>query len=170
MKKLKLFSMLLLLIIGFGQVWGVTITGAAYQGKGGSSGSGGSATATVDGVTITSTKAYYASDSEIREYQNGTLTVSSSSTITSIVITCTGDNRANFSTTAGTLSAKGTSPQTWTGSATSVTFTADAQSRWSSIEVTLSGGSTEPTGFLNQVFFLSSYFTQLMVISKASRG
>lgn len=32
------------------------------------------------------------------------------------------------------------------------------------------GGSTEPTGFLNQVFFLSSYFTQLMVISKASRG
>lgn len=30
-------------------------------------------------------------------------------------------------------------------------------------------GSTNPTGFLNQVFFLSSYFTQLMVISRASR-
>ena len=44
----------------------------------------------------------------------------------------------------------------------------------SEIEITWTtaggGGSQEPTGFLNQVFFLSSYFTQLMVISKASRG
>ena len=31
------------------------------------------------------------------------------------------------------------------------------------------GGSQEPTGFLNQVCFLSSYISQLMVISKASR-
>lgn len=145
MRKLKLFSLFLCLFVGLGQMWGVTIKGAAYQGKGGSSGSGGNATATVDGVTITSSKAYYASDSEIREYQNGTLTISSSSTITKIVITCTTDKYTKFSTTTGTLSAKGKSPQTWTGSTTSVTFTADAQSRWSSIEVTLSGGSTKPT-------------------------
>ena len=145
MRKLKLFSLFLCLFVGLGQMWGVTIKGAAYQGKGGSSGSEGKATTTVDGVTITSSKAYYAYESEIREYQNGTLTISSSSTITKIVITCTTDKYAKFSTTTGTLSAKGKSPQTWTGSTTSVTFTADAQSRWSSIEVTLSGGPTKPT-------------------------
>ena len=36
MRKVKLFSLFLCLCVGLGQMWGVTIKGAAYQGKGGS--------------------------------------------------------------------------------------------------------------------------------------
>ena len=141
----RVMPIILLFLTAFSlHAWGATFTGANYSGQGGASGSGGAATATVDGVTISSTKAYYASDSEIREYKNGTLTVSSSSTMTTIVITCTnGDgSRANFTTTTGSITDTGTSPQTWTGSATSVTFTASAQCRWSQIVVTTSSGSS----------------------------
>lgn len=78
----------------------ITFEAAVYQGQGGPAGTGGTATATQDGVTIASTKAYYAG-AHIREYTNGTLTVSSDEAITQVVIHYTGTSYMKFTTTIG---------------------------------------------------------------------
>ena len=123
--------------------WGadVTFDTSAYNGKGGASGTGGSATSTSSGVTITSTKAYYTS-AHIREYSGGTITVSSSNNITKIVFTSTasdensnGPSKISLNSGGGNYSYSGTAG-TWTGSSTSIKFDCDAQFRWTKIVVT----------------------------------
>ena len=136
----KLFTFLCLCTLCIGSVWGqtqITFTGADYQGKGGNSGSGGSATATSGAITISSTKAYYAGDSEIREYSGGTLTISSSvGTITKIDFTFTETKYAKFNVQDNNGEMKTTT--CWTGNSSTVVFKASAQCRWSSIVVTYS--------------------------------
>ena len=142
-----------LLTLGVGSMLGaeVTFTTAAYNGKGGSSGTGGSATSTSSGVTITSTKAYYTS-AHIREYSGGTITVSSSNNITKIVFTSTasgtnsnGPGKISLNSGGGGYSYSGTAG-TWTGSSTSIKFNCTAQFRWTKIVVTTEDAScTEPT-------------------------
>ena len=133
----------ILFTVGVGSMWGaeVTFTTAAYNGKGGTSGTGGSATSTSSGVTITSTKAYYTS-AHIREYSGGTITVSSSNNITKIVFTSTasgtsnnGPSKISLNSGGGNYSYSGTEG-TWTGSSTSIKFDCDAQFRWTEIVVT----------------------------------
>ena len=134
-----------------GQTRSQTITFAAevYQGQGGEAGVGDTATATQNGVTITSTKAYYSPASgstynpkpaHIREYLDGTLTVSSDEAITQVVIHYTGTSYMRFTTTIGNLTSNTTAiTHTWTGSTNELVFTASAQVRWTSITVTYGG-------------------------------
>ena len=142
-----------LFTLGVGSMLGaeVTFTTDAYNGKGGDSGTGGSATSTSSGVTITSTKAYYTS-AHIREYSGGTITVSSSNNITKIVFTSTasgtnsnGPGKISLNSGGGRYSYSGTAG-TWTGSSTSIKFNCTAQFRWTKIVVTTEDAScTEPT-------------------------
>ena len=117
----------------------ITFEAAVYQGQGGPAGTGGTATATQDGVTIASTKAYYAG-AHIREYTDGTLTVSSDEAITKVVIHYTGTSYMRFTTTIGSLTPNTTAiTHTWTGSTNELVFTASAQVRWTYISVTYGG-------------------------------
>ena len=142
-----LFIIIMLLTFGAGNAWGAetaTFTPSVYNGKGGTAGSGGKASAIVADVTISSTKAYYTSE-HIREYSNGEITLSSSNKITKIVITSIANKgkdygpdkiklKSGFSGTYATTSSS--KDGTWTGNATSVTFSCNAQFRWTKVVVT----------------------------------
>ncbi len=88
-----LFVVLFVSLFASAHAESVTFTGADYQGQGGTASNGKLATSTKNGITITSTKAYYVSDTEIREYMAGTITFSGAM-ITKIELTSTalGDN------------------------------------------------------------------------------
>lgn len=149
MKQIHFVKLLFVALLACGNIlaWGaeVTFTPSDYAGSGGTSGSGGSATATKDGVTIASTKAYVDGTTAVREYSSGTLTISSSNTISKIVITATGSSYAKWTTTNGSISTS-SAIQTWIGSSTSIELKASAQCRWKSIVVTYeSSGSGETT-------------------------
>lgn len=136
MKKILLFaSAMLFSVMSFAGTQ--EILPSAYDGKGGESGIGGEATATIGDITISSTLAYNKSNEHIREYTGSVITISSSKTITKIEITCTASADAKYG--AGKLTADGYSAGTWTGSATSVAFNATAQVRWTKIVVTYDG-------------------------------
>lgn len=136
MKKILLFaSAMLFSVMSFAGTQ--EILPSAYDGKGGESGTGGEATATIGDITISSTLAYNKSNEHIREYTGSVITISSSKTITKIEITCTASADAKYG--AGKLTADGYSAGTWTGSATSVAFNATAQVRWTKIVVTYDG-------------------------------
>ena len=145
MRKLKLFfACLLMAVLSIGQMWGVTIT----PGSTGWTTDGAEQSATVGGVTISTTKGCDSgTGGQIRIYKDQTFTISASSDITSITFTCTASGTTKygpgcFSSIAG-YSYSGTNGA-WTGSATSVTFTASTnQVRITTLEVTLaSGGKT----------------------------
>lgn len=136
MKKILLFaSAMLFSVMSFAGTQ--EILPSAYDGKGGVSGTGGEATATIGDITISSTLAYNKSNEHIREYTGSVITISSSKTITKIEITCTASADAKYG--AGKLTADGYSAGTWTGSANSVAFNATAQVRWTKIVVTYDG-------------------------------
>lgn len=155
MKNIILKSCLiaLCLICGLGNAWGetVTFTTNAYNGKGGASGSGGIATATISGVTLSSTKAYY-TEAHIREYSGGTITLSSENKITQIEITSTASGTSSYgpgkislkSGCNGTYSYSGT-VGTWkyNSGANEIVFNCDAQFRWTKMVVTYE--SSTPT-------------------------
>ncbi len=89
-------------------------------------------------VTISSTKAAFAT-SEYRFYQDSETTISTSQgTITSIVFTQSGNYAvSNFSANVGSYN-----DGTWTGNASSVTFIASAQVRASQVVVTVDMSAT----------------------------
>ncbi len=147
--RLRLLLVMFLTLTVSTEVWGAEVTFAtsAYNGKGGASGTGGNATATIDGVTITSTKAYYTS-AHIREYSGGTITVSSSSNITKIVFTSTasgtsdnGPSKISINSGGGNYSYSG-SNGTWTGTSSTVKFNCNAQFRWKQVVVTTASSHT----------------------------
>ncbi len=148
-KTIRLLLVMFLTLTVTTNAWGADVTFAtsAYNGKGGVSGTGGNATATIDGVTITSTKAYYTS-AHIREYSGGTITVSSSSNITKIVFTSTssgtnsnGPDKISLNSGGGEYDYSGTNG-TWSGSSTSIQFDCNAQFRWTQVVVTTASSHT----------------------------
>ena len=153
MKRIHFVKLLFvaLLVSGSLNAWGaeVTFTPSDYAGSGGASGSGGSATATKDGVTIASTKAYVDGTTAIREYSGGKLTISSSNTISKIVITATSSKYAKWTTKTGSISTDN-AVQTWTGASSLIELNADSQCRWNKIVVTYESGSTETTPSITQ--------------------
>ena len=157
MKK-SIFSALCLVLLATTtqSAWGATVTFSPsdYSGQGGASGTGGEASATKSGITITSTKAYVDGTTAVREYKNGTITISSTSTITSVVVTGTttayGTAFGSGGVSSGTWNAG-----TWTGSATSITFTAGAQARWKKITITYESGTPPTTVYLG--LFLAAF-------------
>ncbi len=150
MRKLKLFfACLLMAVLSIGQVWAVTIT----PGGTGWTTTGESQSATVEGVTLATTKGLDSgTGGQIRIYKDQTFTISSSSAITSITFTCSESGTTKYGPGCfGALDGytySGTNGS-WTGSATSVTFTASSnQVRILTLEVTLAsgGGSVPVTG------------------------
>ena len=138
----KLLTAIALCLFSIGNVWAkdVTINYTVYSGKGGASGTGGSATATIDDITITSTKAYY-DGRHVREYKSGNIIISAQGTITKIVVTgTTGDYAKAFG--SGGCSAGTWNNVTWTGNSNSVVFTTGAQARWTKIVVTYEPASS----------------------------
>lgn len=107
-----------------------------FEGQG-TDGSGSSITKTTDGVTVASDKGYGASG-HVRVYSGGTITISSTSTITKVEITCTASGTSKYG--PGKLSGTGYtysgSVGTWTGSANTVELSATAQVRFTKIVVT----------------------------------
>ncbi len=105
---------------------------------------------TVDDVTLSFAQGsntqnppkYFNNGTNLRLYQNNTMTLSSSKSITSIAFTFTSGYSAKWTTNNGS-----TTSGTWTGNANSVTFTMTAQTRITGMVVTLEedGGSTEQT-------------------------
>lgn len=136
-KRLLLLLTFLQVVLGGGKLWADNVTFNYDQSNPDASG------ATKDGVTITFSKGsqsgtnYYQFDSSSTD---GTITVSSSNTITGItfVFTESGDNR-----TGGPLSASTGiySNNTWTGSSTSVVFQASNTMRLKNVTVTYTTGS-----------------------------
>lgn len=89
--------------------------------------------------TGTNPPKYYNSGTSVRFYQNNSLTISSSSTITAIEFSYSQSEFVQASVSTGTVT-----DGNWSGSATSVTFTNknSTQVRVSQIVVTMGGGST----------------------------
>jgi len=132
MRKLKLFSMLLLLLIGVGQMWAdASFAPSDFTGQG-TSGTGSKITATKSTVTFTCNKGY--GTTQFRCYSGGKITISSSNTITAISFTWSGSY-------TGGLSASYTNLNT-----NSWEFTLTSQARLTACTVTYSSGSTpQPT-------------------------
>lgn len=110
---------------------------------------GNAATKNIESVTYsfaqnsgTTPPRYYDSGTSVRFYQNNSLTISSSSTITAIEFTYTQSAFAQASVSTGTVT-----DGNWSGSATSVTFTNknSTQVRISQIVVTTGGSTTTYT-------------------------
>ena len=126
-----------------------TFSYTAYTGQG-TSNSGSLCTATQNGVTITSTKGYYYSGGHVREYKDGTITISGSTiTITKIEITCTGTGTNDYSPSKLSIASGYTGSYsysgkvgTWIGSTNEIKFNATSQCRWTQIVVTYT--STAP--------------------------
>lgn len=117
----------------------ITFSASVYEGQ-----TIGSATATKDGVTISSTYGYYHDyDHNARECTGSTLTVTSNDAITKIVIRCTSYNYANFVANMGVISQPNNNGiLTWTGATNSVAFHTPTLSKWTSIQVFLSSEVT----------------------------
>ena len=111
---------------------------------------------TVECVSISVTNGL--ADGQLRVYKGETLTISSDSTITSIVFTCTANGTTKygpgcFAAQEGYTYETSGKTGTWTGSAKSVTFTASSnQVRATQIVVTINCGSidTIPTDTTSQ--------------------
>ncbi len=108
---------------------------------GGTSGTGGNTTATINGINVFTDKGYIDTDKHIRVYTDGIITISSEKTITQIKLTSTANGTSNngpskiqLQNDNGSSSCSG-KVTTWTGSSTSVQFKATAQYRFSAIEV-----------------------------------
>lgn len=146
-KPLRGFLLIITLLLYCTNSWGVDVTfSAAYESQG-KSGTGSNATATIDNVTISSTKAYGASATEVREYAGSKLTVTAPGSITKVVITFTNSDYATAfgkSVNTGSASTSG-AVTTWTGTSNNVTFTAAKQGRWSKIVVTYKSSCNKPT-------------------------
>ena len=147
MKKLLTFLLTALLAFGVGWAAEVTFDSSILNGITTSNQS-----VTSNGITVAFTKnnsnsTDYWDGSKIRFYTSNTMTISSSSTITNIVITCTAQNTSSYGPSHLSASPSSYSYSgydgTWTGSANSVTFTATAQTRFTKIVVTTSGGTVE---------------------------
>ena len=153
----KLIAALALLVFmmpamaGWGQTRSTTtFSYSAYSGQG-TSGSGSECTATQSGITITSSKAYCASD-HVKEYGGNnasTITFTSNSTITSIEISFKSGYTGTFVVPDGAPGSYSVSNNkgTWSGSSTSVTLTnnASGQARWTQIVVTYTSSNPEIT-------------------------
>ena len=145
-KKLLTFLTLLTLFFGVGWAAEVTFTPSNFSGQGTSS-TGSTISATVDGITFASDKGYYYSESRINIYSGGTITISSTvGNIINISITCTGSGTGNYgpSKLSGTGYTAGTGQiGLWQGSAASVSLSANAQVRITQVKVTTeTSGST----------------------------
>lgn len=139
---LKLVSVLVLILtVGSGNAWGTTFT---TTNSGGFTGTNKSKT--TDGITVTfSSDASWQSD-HVRVYQNGTISFSSSSSITGITLNCvsTGSYPAReFNANTGSCSVDGDATK-WSGSGTSITLTLPSgkQVRISSIVVETGAAKT----------------------------
>ncbi len=137
-------ALLVALILGSVNVWGadVTFVPSDYSRQGGSNGA--NATATSSSVTIVSTKANPQSD-HVREYQDGKITISSTSNITKVVFTSTANGNSDYGpqklTATGYTGSTGKTG-TWTGESKSITFTCSKQFRWTQIVVSYEGETT----------------------------
>lgn len=147
MKQLYMFKALLIacIMIFFGgggnfALAQTTVTFDATQDKAPSNGK----TFSKDGITINVSDGTLDNGTDYRCFSGKTLTISSESSITDIVFTCTASDKAkygpgNFITTDGDYSYSGKNG-TWKGNATSVAFTASGnQVRMTKIEVTIAG-------------------------------
>lgn len=99
-----------------------------------------SGSTTKEGVTLKATSGTYNNGSEYRIYSGATFTISSESTITKVVFTCTANNTssngpAKLSTKNGSYSYSG-KLGTWVGSSSSIAFSTNGQCRATQIEVT----------------------------------
>ena len=129
MRKLKLFSMLLLLLIGVGQMLATDVEFIA--------GTETSSTTTLSkgNVTITVTSGTFSRTDNYRCYANNTMTISSSAgNISNIAFTFSGSYTGGWETSYQPNAAS------WTSSS------ASGQARITKITVTI-GGSAEPTLF-----------------------
>ncbi len=168
---LRIFSMLLLMLIGIGggDVFGAeeTVTFDATKDKGSitQNGSGESDELKKEDITISTTNGVFGNGTDYRSYANSKLTVSSADkTITKIVFTCTnsGNNGpAKASTKTGNYNYSGNNG-TWTGSSTSIEFSCSAQIRITKIEVTIETESKTTT----TTTFGESYDNQTIQVKK----
>ncbi len=142
MRKLKLFSVLMCLFIGIGQMWADATFVSADE----------AATSAKNGISLTVTSGSLASGDYYRIDKGATLTIASTSgNIESIVFTCTSGTYAKLASHSpeGTYAEDGATVS-WEGSASSVTFTAKTGSsnknfRFSQVVITTSSGSNNPT-------------------------
>lgn len=107
LKKLHFKSLLLMaaMVFGVGNTWGEQAQFAPSNFSGqGTSGSGSSISATVDGVTFACDKGY--GTTQIRCYSGGKITISSSNTITAISFTFSGSYTGGMETSYTELSTK----------------------------------------------------------------
>lgn len=96
-------SIVLFCALGANSVWGATATFAPSDFSGqGTEGTGSPISATVDGVTFSCDKGY--GGDQIRCYSGGTLTISSSNTITAISFSFSGGKTGGMSTSNTGLS------------------------------------------------------------------
>ena len=91
----------LVFVMGVGNVWGVAFAPSNFSGQG-TSGIGSAISATVDGVTFACDKGY--GTTQIRCYDKGKITISSSSTITAISFTFSGSYKGGLETSYTNLS------------------------------------------------------------------
>lgn len=81
---------------------------------------------------------YYTAGTNVRIYQNNSLTISSDDNITAVSFAISGTNAGKVTTNVGTYA-----DDSWTGSSKSVTFTNIGSSQWRFTEVTVTtGGQT----------------------------
>lgn len=146
MKKLLLLLLSFVAVLGMSAQTVVTFDNTV-EGWGGTAGA---QTATVDGVTFSTTNGLLASSGEYRVYKNQTCTISADAAITSIEFTCTASGTAQYGPGCFEVSEGAGSYEfdakvgTWTGNSTSVTFKAATnQVRATKIVVTLGGGDTK---------------------------
>ena len=170
MRKLKLFSMLLLLLIGVGQVWATSPDNYSFSSFSSSSTVN---LTTTDGFTITLAKNKGGTDpawasSQARVYAKGSLTITipaaSNYKITSVIYTyVVNKNKNNVAPTIDGVSGAddtgtwNSSSKTWTASgtgATSVTFSTSGTAGnvgFTAVSITYTsgggGGSNNPTVF-----------------------
>ena len=109
---------LCMLTIGVGNAWATTFT---TTNSGGFTGTNKSKT--TDGITVTFSSDASWKTGHVRVFQSNTISFSSSSTITSIVMSATGNSYArDFDVSTGSFETSG-STMSWEGSGTNITFT-----------------------------------------------
>lgn len=110
-----------------------------YKGKG-TSGSGSSMSAVQDNITVTFSKGYYSSSTDVRNYASGTITFAADTTyiesIDSVTMTATESSKSggnwSVSSGGGTVSKDGTTIS-WSGTSTGFVLANSAQLRCSSL-------------------------------------
>ena len=171
MRKIYSFLIALLAVCGVAQAQVTFVAGTDKY----STDAAGAHTLTKNGVTIAVSNGTLGRTDNYRVYKNQTLTVSSTSTITSIVFTCTKENPAsNFDAIDG-FATDGNNG-TWTGSATSVAFKASAnQVRMTKIEVYLDGTvpvdptPVDPTPTIDWTSSMDAPLTVASALEKAGK-